>query len=92
MYLGWISAATAIGFALVMKGTSLAFSESTELLITAVVIAALVGVALFLISRNGGISAMVIIRALIGVIVANGEYNLVKYSAKYVNTNNRHFH
>jgi hypothetical protein len=81
MYLGWISAATAVGFALTLESFELGLSESTELMITAVVIAALVGVALFLISRNGGVSAMVIIWALVGVIVASGEYNIVKYSA-----------
>ncbi|MEM1327428.1 MAG: hypothetical protein AAGI23_15800 [Bacteroidota bacterium] len=81
MYLGWISAATAIGFALVIKDTSLVLSESTELLITAVVIAVLALVALLMISKNGGVSAIVIIWALIGVIVANSEYDVVKYSA-----------
>ncbi len=74
MYLGWISAATAVSVALFLRqsfGVDLPYSK--EVMVTFAVIAALTAVAIFINSINGSIVSLTIVWALVGIIVANQD-------------------
>lgn len=82
LYLGWISAATAVSFALVLRQTfGVEFPLEIEVGITVGIITALTGVAILMNGIGGGIVALVIIWALIGVCVANTNINVLQWAS-----------
>ena len=81
MYLGWICAATAVSASLFLVEAGLELPDSTQILLTVVVIAALATVAIYMISKNGGVVGLVVIWALIALIVENGSVSLIKYAS-----------
>ena len=81
LYLGWISAATAIGFALALEYVGLNLADSVQINLTAVIIAALATVAIFMVDRGGGVVALTVVWALIGIIVKYGEISTILYAA-----------
>lgn len=79
MYLGWISAATAVSAALVLRQTfGIQLELDTELIITAAVIGALIIVGLLLNFNEGKVASLTIVWALIGLHVAYGHFLPVK--------------
>lgn len=82
MYLGWICAATAVSFALFFRDTlGVQFALEIEAWITAIVIFALTGVGLLFGQARGLVSALTIVWALVGIIVANSAIPVIYYSA-----------
>jgi len=81
MYLGWICAATAVSTALMLADAGLILSIETQTIVTVVVIGALVLVGIIMALNKGMTVALVVIWALIGVIVENGDTALIKYAA-----------
>ena len=80
LYLGWISAATAIGVALTLEYIGLDLAESVQINLTAVVIAALATVAIFMVDRGGGVVALTVVWAVIGILVNYGEFSTILYA------------
>lgn len=81
LYLGWISAATAVSVALFLREMGMAYDTVTEIYITAGVLVALIGVALWLATKGGQVVALTIVWALVGVIVESGMYTPIYYTA-----------
>lgn len=81
MYLGWICAATAVSFALTLKSFGVNLETEVEVMVTAVVVGALVLVGLFLVLQRGKVAALTIVWALVALMVKNGEYLPIKWSA-----------
>lgn len=81
LYLGWISAATAVATALFLREYGMAYDTTTEVYITAGVLVALIGVALWLITKGGQAVGLTIAWALVGVIVENGTYTPIYFTA-----------
>ena len=81
MYLGWISAATAISTALMLTEIGVQLNLETQVIITAVVIGALILIGTLMAFNNGKTVPLVFIWALIGIIVENGDFPIIKYSA-----------
>lgn len=81
LYLGWISAATAVSTGLTLRDTfGVAFETTTEVYITVGVIAALVAVALWIATKGGQMVSVTIVWALGGLIVENGMYSPILYA------------
>lgn len=81
MYLGWICAATVVSTALFLD--ELGFQPSTlyQSYWAVALIGALTAVGLFMNQRGGSVVTMVVIWALVGVIVKQGDYVLIYYAA-----------
>ena len=81
LYLGWISAATAVSIALFLREAGMAYALMTEVYITAGVLVALIAVAAWLTTKGGQGVALTIVWALGGVIVSSGQYMPIYYTA-----------
>jgi len=81
MYLGWVCAATAVSLALALKSLGIDPGAETEIIITAIVVVALIVVGLFLAFQRGKIATLTIVWALVALVVKNGEYLPIKWSA-----------
>lgn len=81
MYLGWISAATAVSIALFLRELGVGYDQSTEVSITIGVMIALCVVGLFLISQGGMVAAIIIIWALYGLRAEYGEIEALSQMA-----------
>ncbi|MEO0340910.1 MAG: hypothetical protein AAF242_17080, partial [Bacteroidota bacterium] len=68
MYLGWICAATAVSAALMLTEAGLVLDIGTQTVLTAIIIAVLATLGIFMSRQRGGIIPLVFIWALIGVI------------------------
>ncbi len=81
LYLGWISAATAVATGLMLRDTfGVAFEMVIEVYITVGVIAALIGVALWISTKGGQVVSLTIVWALGGLIVENQAYTPIVYA------------
>ncbi len=80
MYLGWICAATAVSAALMLTEAGLSLEIGTQTVVTVLIIAVLALIGIFMSKQKGGIIPLVFIWALIGVIVENGDYELIRYA------------
>jgi len=78
LYLGWISAATAVSTALTLAEAGISPNMETQTIITAVVIGVLTLLGVVMSYQKGGVIPIVFIWALIGIIVENGEYLFIK--------------
>lgn len=81
MYLGWISAATAISTALMLTESGIILPIEQQVTITAVIIAALILIGTFMAFQKGMVVPLVFIWAAIGIIVENGNYSTIKYAS-----------
>ncbi len=81
MYLGWICAATAVSAALLLTELGIQPALDIQVMITAAIIGALVVVGSLMAINQGMTVPLVVIWALIGVIVENGDFPIIKYSA-----------
>ena len=81
MYLGWISAATAISTALMLTEAGLILPIEQQVTITAVIIGALILIGTFMAFQKGMVVPLVFIWAAIGIIVENGNYSTIKYAS-----------
>jgi len=81
LYLGWISAATAVSTALTINEAGVSIDIETQTIITAAVIGVLTILGVFMSRQKGGIIPIVFIWALVGIIVESGEYALIKYTS-----------
>lgn len=81
LYLGWISAATAVSIALTLREAGVAFDLVTEIYITAGVMVVLISAAIWLATRGGQWVSLTIVWALVGLIVKNGMYTPILYTA-----------
>jgi len=81
MYLGWICAATAVSAALMLSEAGLVLGTEMQVVITSCVIGALVLIGSFMAYNRAMFVPLVFIWALIGVIVENGSYTTIYYSA-----------
>lgn len=81
MYLGWISAATAISVALMLMEAGVSLPIEQQVIITAVIIGALVLIGTFMAFQKGMVVPLVFIWAAIGIIVKNGAYLPIKYAS-----------
>lgn len=81
MYLGWICAATAVSAALMLTEAGWVPGISNQVTITVGIIGALLLIGLFMATQKGMVVPLVFIWALVGVIVENGEYELIKYAS-----------
>jgi len=80
MYLGWICAATAVSTALTLAESGLNLTIETQTVFTVIVIAALVLVGIIMAFNKGLVVPFVVIWALCGVIVENGDIASIKYT------------
>ncbi len=81
LYLGWISAATAVSTGLMLRETfGLSFDEMTEVYLTVAVIAALILVALWINTKGGQAVSLTIVWALGGLIVEQQAYLPITYA------------
>lgn len=80
MYLGWICAATAVSAALTLAETGIDVNMDTQIIITVIVIAALVVVGIIMALNKGMTVPLVVIWALCGIIVENGDITMIKYA------------
>ena len=81
LYLGWISAATSIGVALTLEFIGVDLPDATQINLTMAVIAALAMVAIYVVEKGGGVVALTVIWALVGIIVKNGDIAMIYYAA-----------
>ena len=81
MYLGWISAATAISAALMLTEAGWSLDIDSQVMVTVGVIGALVLIGIFMATQKGMVIPLVFIWALIGIIVENGEFERIKYAS-----------
>ncbi len=81
MYLGWICAATSIATALTLREAGLELSVEIQVILTAIVIGALVIIGGLMVSIGGMVIPLVFIWALIGLIVENSGYPIIKWSS-----------
>lgn len=81
MYLGWICAATAVSAALMLTEAGVQPNLDTQVIITAFIISALVLIGSLMAYNQGMTVPLVFIWALIGVIVENGSFSIIKYSS-----------
>jgi len=81
MYLGWICAATAVSAALMLSEVGVDVGLDQQVIITVVVIGALILIGGLMAFQKGMTVPLVFIWALIGIIVENGEFELIKYSS-----------
>ncbi len=81
MYLGWISAATAISTALLLTEVGVQPALEIQVIITAVVIGALVIIGMLMAYNRGMVVPLVFIWALAALIVERGEYPIIKYTS-----------
>lgn len=81
LYLGWISAATAVAMALFLKAGGMTYDTATEVYMTVAVLAALIAVALWLATRGGQAIALTIVWALVGIIVKSGVHTPIYVTA-----------
>lgn len=81
LYLGWISAATAVSTALTLRESfGITLDTVTEIYMTVGIIAALVLVALWIATKGGQMVSVTIVWALGGLIVENGMYSPILYA------------
>ncbi len=81
MYLGWISAATAVSTALMLTEAGLILPIEQQVIITAVIIGALILIGSFMAFQKGMVVPLVFIWAAIGIIVENGNHLTIKYAS-----------
>ncbi len=81
MYLGWISAATAISTALMLTEAGMVLPVEQQVTITAAIIGALILIGTFMAFQKGMVVPLVFIWAAIGIIVENGNYSTIKYTS-----------
>lgn len=81
LYLGWISAATAVSMALFLRDFGVAYDTMTEVYITVGVLIALIGIALWITTKGGQAIALTIVWALGGIIVENGVHPPIYFTA-----------
>jgi len=81
LYLGWISAATAVSTALMLTEAGVSPDIETQVIITAIIIGVLTILGAFMSRQKGGIIPIVFVWALIGIIVESGEYTIIKYAS-----------
>lgn len=82
LYLGWISAATAVSFALLLRQTfGVDLPLEIEISITIGIISALTGVAILMNQIDGGVVSLVIVWALVGVSVANAGIEILQWAS-----------
>ncbi len=81
MYLGWISAATTVSFALTLREIGVAFVPGIEVGITVALMITLGLVGSYLTKHRGTTIALVVIWALIGIMIKHGDITLIRYFA-----------
>ena len=81
MYLGWISAATAVSTALMLTEAGVNLPIEQQVIITAAIIGALILIGTFMAFQKGMVVPLVFIWAAIGIIVENGNYATIKYAS-----------
>lgn len=81
LYLGWVCAATAVSVALFLDARGFVPVALYQSYWTVAIIGALVGVGLFMNLRGGSAVALVVVWALIGILVKQGDYVLIYYAA-----------
>lgn len=81
MYLGWISAATAVSAALMLTEAGISLPIEQQVTITAVIIGALILIGSFMAFQKGIVVPLVFIWAAIGIIVENGNHLTIKYAS-----------
>lgn len=81
LYLGWISAATAVATGLMLRDTfGLAFDQTVEVYLTVLIIMALIAVAIWITRQGGQFIGVTIVWALGGLIVENGNFVPILYA------------
>lgn len=81
MYLGWIAAATTVSVALFLRDMGVSLPTSTEVFLTCALLLILGFVGAYLATRRGMTIALVVIWALIGIIVKQGELPQIRWVA-----------
>lgn len=81
MYLGWICAATAVSSALTLTELGVNLDIQMQEMITVLVIAVLTGLGIYMASIKAYVIPLVFIWALIGIIVENGSFPLIRYGS-----------
>jgi len=79
MYLGWICAATAVSTALMLTEAGVSPAIETQVILTAIVIGVLIILGAIMANQRGLIVSLVFIWALVGIIVENGSYEIIKF-------------